>query len=88
MVHAARPVVARSPDLATGPTAGLPAPRPPRRETFGPARGGVGRPAPSAFAVDFSLQRTVTSEFQRLADEMDKKAKDKDIDGATLAYLR
>ncbi|MGP0068994.1 MAG: hypothetical protein ACLQGP_36015 [Isosphaeraceae bacterium] len=29
-----------------------------------------------------------TSEFQRLADEMDKKAKEKNIDGATLAYLR
>jgi hypothetical protein len=29
-----------------------------------------------------------TSEFQRLADEMDHKAKDKNIDGATLAYLR
>ena len=29
-----------------------------------------------------------TSEFQRLADEMDRKAKDKNIDGATLAYLR
>ncbi len=29
-----------------------------------------------------------TSEFQRLADEMDKKAKDKNIDGAMLAYLR
>ena len=29
-----------------------------------------------------------TSEFQHLADEMDKKAKEKNIDGATLAYLR
>jgi hypothetical protein len=29
-----------------------------------------------------------TTEFQRLADEMDRKAKDKNIDGATLAYLR
>ncbi len=29
-----------------------------------------------------------TGEFQRLADEMDRKAKDKNIDGATLAYLR
>ncbi len=29
-----------------------------------------------------------TGEFQRLTDELDKKAKDKNIDGATLAYLR
>ena len=29
-----------------------------------------------------------TSEFQRLATEMVAKAKDKNIDGATLAYLR
>ena len=29
-----------------------------------------------------------TSEFQRLTDEMAQKAKDKNIDGATLAYLR
>jgi hypothetical protein len=29
-----------------------------------------------------------TSELQRLADEMAQKAKDKNIDGATLAYLR
>jgi hypothetical protein len=29
-----------------------------------------------------------TSEFQRLTDEMGRKAKDKNIDGATLAYLR
>ena len=29
-----------------------------------------------------------TSEFQRLADELAKKAKDRNIDGATLAYLR
>ena len=29
-----------------------------------------------------------TSEFQRLTDEMAHKAKDKNIDGATLAYLR
>jgi hypothetical protein len=29
-----------------------------------------------------------TTEFQRLTDEMDRKAKDKNIDGATLAYLR
>jgi hypothetical protein len=29
-----------------------------------------------------------TTEFQRLADEMDRKAKEKNIDGATLAYLR
>jgi len=29
-----------------------------------------------------------TTEFQRLADEMAQKAKDKNIDGATLAYLR
>jgi hypothetical protein len=29
-----------------------------------------------------------TTEFQRLADEMNRKAKDKNIDGATLAYLR
>jgi hypothetical protein len=29
-----------------------------------------------------------TTEFQRLADEMERKAKDKNIDGATLAYLR
>ena len=27
-------------------------------------------------------------EFQRLSDEMDRKAKEKTIDGATLAYLR
>jgi hypothetical protein len=29
-----------------------------------------------------------TSEFQRLADEMAQKAKERNIDGATLAYLR
>jgi hypothetical protein len=29
-----------------------------------------------------------TSEFQRLTDELVKKARDKNIDGATLAYLR
>jgi hypothetical protein len=29
-----------------------------------------------------------TSEFQRLADELAKKAADKNMDGATLAYLR
>jgi hypothetical protein len=29
-----------------------------------------------------------TSEFQRHADELAKKAKEKNIDGATLAYLR
>jgi hypothetical protein len=29
-----------------------------------------------------------TTEFQRLTEEMDRKAKDKNIDGATLAYLR
>jgi hypothetical protein len=29
-----------------------------------------------------------TSEFQRLADELAKKAKEKNLDGATLAYLR
>jgi len=29
-----------------------------------------------------------TTEFQRVADEMVKKAKDKNIDGATLAYVR
>jgi hypothetical protein len=29
-----------------------------------------------------------TTEFQRLADELGQKAKDKNIDGATLAYLR
>ena len=29
-----------------------------------------------------------TSEFKRLADEMVQKAKDQNIDGATLAYLR
>ncbi len=29
-----------------------------------------------------------TTEFQRLADEMERKAKEKNIDGATLAYLR
>jgi hypothetical protein len=29
-----------------------------------------------------------TTEFQRLADEMVQKAKEKNIDGATLAYLR
>ena len=29
-----------------------------------------------------------TSEFQRLADELAKKAKEKNMDGATLAYLR
>ena len=29
-----------------------------------------------------------TTEFQRLTDEMDRKAKEKNIDGATLAYLR
>src|SRR5208282_3480226 len=39
-------VVARSPDLATSPTEGL-QPRP-RRETCGPADGGVWRPAPNS----------------------------------------
>ena len=29
-----------------------------------------------------------TTEFQRVADDMLKKAKDKNIDGATLAYVR
>ena len=29
-----------------------------------------------------------TSEFQRLADELARKAADKNMDGATLAYLR
>jgi hypothetical protein len=29
-----------------------------------------------------------TTEFQRLTEEMDRKAKEKNIDGATLAYLR
>jgi hypothetical protein len=29
-----------------------------------------------------------TAEFQRTADELVKKAKDKNVDGATLAYLR
>jgi hypothetical protein len=29
-----------------------------------------------------------TTEIQSMADEMDKKAKEKNIDGATLAYLR
>ena len=29
-----------------------------------------------------------TTEFQRLTNEMERKAKDKNIDGATLAYLR
>ena len=29
-----------------------------------------------------------TTEFQRLADEMALKAKEKNLDGATLAYLR
>src|SRR6516162_11929118 len=29
-----------------------------------------------------------TSEFQRLADELVKKAREKNMDGATLAYLR
>jgi hypothetical protein len=29
-----------------------------------------------------------TTEFQRLADELVKKARDKNMDGATLAYLR
>jgi hypothetical protein len=29
-----------------------------------------------------------TTEFQRLTDELVKKARDKNIDGATLAYLR
>jgi len=29
-----------------------------------------------------------TSEFQRVADELVQKAKDRNIDGATLAYLR
>jgi hypothetical protein len=29
-----------------------------------------------------------TTEFQRLTDEMDRKARDKNIDGATLSYLR
>ena len=29
-----------------------------------------------------------TSEFQRLTDELAQRAKDKNIDGATLAYLR
>ena len=38
--------VTRSPDLATRPTEGLRARRL-RRETFGPAQGGVRRPAPA-----------------------------------------
>ena len=29
-----------------------------------------------------------TGEFQRLTDELEKKAREKNIDGATLAYLR
>jgi hypothetical protein len=29
-----------------------------------------------------------TGEFQRLADELSRKAKDKNLDGATLAYFR
>lgn len=29
-----------------------------------------------------------TAEFQRIADELESKAKEKSIDGATLAYLR
>jgi hypothetical protein len=29
-----------------------------------------------------------TSEFQRLADEVAQKARDKNIDGATLAYVK
>jgi hypothetical protein len=31
---------------------------------------------------------TFTGEFQRLADELAKKAKEKNMDGATLAYVR
>jgi hypothetical protein len=31
---------------------------------------------------------TFTGEFQRLCDDLSKNAKDKNIDGATLAYLR
>jgi hypothetical protein len=31
---------------------------------------------------------TFTGEFQRLCDELNLKAKEKNIDGATLAYLR
>jgi hypothetical protein len=31
---------------------------------------------------------TFTTEFQRLTDELVKKARDKNMDGATLAYLR
>jgi len=37
---------------------------------------------------DVSDYIVFTTEFQRLADEMDRKAKDKNVDGATLAYLR
>ena len=43
-----RSAVARSPDLATRPTEGLPETGAGVKETFGPARGGVWRPAPSA----------------------------------------
>ncbi len=39
--------VARSPDLATRPTEGPPEKGAGVKETFGPARGGVWRPAPS-----------------------------------------
>lgn len=31
---------------------------------------------------------TYTAEFQRLADELSRKARDKNIDGATLVYFR
>ncbi len=37
---------------------------------------------------DASEYIVFTTEFQRLANEMDRKAKEKNIDGATLAYLR
>ncbi len=40
-------VLARSPDLATGPTERLQPRRQGERETLGPPRGGVGRPAPN-----------------------------------------
>src|SRR5271157_2185434 len=43
-------VVARSPDLATSPTEGLQSR--PRRETCGPADGGVWRPSPNSRRVE------------------------------------
>ena len=45
--HAAERLLERSPDLATRPAAGLPETGAGVKETFGPARGGVGRPAPA-----------------------------------------